>query len=315
MRFKILLHSTTGNTRLIARHTLYYAESKGHHCEIVDLVRHPEPPDLAEVDCLVVACPTMYFRPTFAMEGYLTRIPNLPPGEKKPAFLLATCGGEPGAQFAIEAEILAHKGYVTLGAHWVLAPPNWPTHLQYLEHLQWTRPLGRMLHQIAQKTPYELEIRTVLGFLWPEAAESNHQDCQKLEAFLERMLQQASSGDLSQAPTPGKLHHGIPSTQTLGRITTLENLSSNLHLKIEPSRCSNCGTCVRLCPVGVIRQPHEEAPPVIGEGCTICWACFNNCPDGAISASGTTAGKGQYKGPSSNMRQVFRTATTSTEEI
>lgn len=45
-------------------------------------------------------------------------------------------------------------------------------------------------------------------------------------------------------------------------------------------RCTRCGTCVKVCPVGNISM--SEGDVVIGDRCEWCFACLNWCPHQAI---------------------------------
>ncbi|MDE8731599.1 EFR1 family ferrodoxin [Eubacteriales bacterium DFI.9.88] len=42
--------------------------------------------------------------------------------------------------------------------------------------------------------------------------------------------------------------------------------------------CSNCGICVKKCPMQVI---HKENPRVVDSGCILCSACVKSCPEEA----------------------------------
>jgi len=64
----ILVHSTTGNTRLVARHAAGRLEAAGWEVTRHDIVKRPEPPPIHDVDLLGVASPTMYFRTTIAIQ-------------------------------------------------------------------------------------------------------------------------------------------------------------------------------------------------------------------------------------------------------
>ena len=104
MKSILFLHSTTGNTRLVARFAADRLKQAGHSCKIHDITRHRDAPaDLLEYDLVGFACPTMYWRPTLPMEKFVARLP--PAGaEPKAVFQIATAGGDPGAQFALLAE-------------------------------------------------------------------------------------------------------------------------------------------------------------------------------------------------------------------
>ncbi|MDO4176192.1 MAG: EFR1 family ferrodoxin [Bacillota bacterium] len=49
--------------------------------------------------------------------------------------------------------------------------------------------------------------------------------------------------------------------------------------KLDESRCTGCGTCVRACPMGSIK---ESAPGVVDGICIKCCGCEKKCPEGAL---------------------------------
>lgn len=298
MKITILLHSTTGNTKVVTHYAAAVLEAEGHSCAVVDIVKHPDPPALEGVDLLGVACPTLYFRPPFAMERYLARLPVAPHGPT-PAFLFGTCMGAPGAQFALIAEQLLHKQFIALCTHWVLAPSNWPTHIHAMRKLETTTPIGTWLNTLSRP------LRPLWGSIWPYCVVPDELDRRAFDAFLLRALRLAGEGRLDQAPTPNELHHDLPTTNTQGRIFPRYALDS-LGFSADPSRCSRCGTCLSVCPVDVVRRDGDDELPRFLTGCTGCFACFNHCPDGAISCLGTPAGAGRYHGPPRRMRELFR---------
>jgi Fe-S-cluster-containing hydrogenase component 2 len=50
---------------------------------------------------------------------------------------------------------------------------------------------------------------------------------------------------------------------------------------IDVARCTGCGACVEVCPVGAIALVDGKAS-VDEEACTGCEACVDACPEGAI---------------------------------
>lgn len=63
----------------------------------------------------------------------------------------------------------------------------------------------------------------------------------------------------------------------------LEN-SKKWHLFAKDFRvtesCTDCGKCIRICPVGNITNQNESI--VFGERCVACLSCYHRCPEKAI---------------------------------
>jgi ferredoxin len=51
--------------------------------------------------------------------------------------------------------------------------------------------------------------------------------------------------------------------------------------KVDVKKCTDCGTCVDICPAQAIKIEKEKA--VINDACVECGVCVNECPQGAIS--------------------------------
>jgi NAD-dependent dihydropyrimidine dehydrogenase PreA subunit len=240
----------------------------------------------------------MYFRPTFAMERAIARLPARR-GPLRPAFLLGTCGGEPGAHFAICAEQLRHKGWAAVAATWVLAPSNWPVHLHAVEALERTTPVGTWLNQVYRPA------RLLWGTVWPFSLLPDEGDRRALDAWLAALVSRVETRGAAGAPAPSKLHVCAPGTGVTGRAFPREDVVGNMGLRIDGGRCTACGTCVAVCPVEAIAPPDAGEPPRFVAGCTGCWACVNCCPEGAIAAIGAPIGARRYAGPPRAMRELF----------
>lgn len=51
--------------------------------------------------------------------------------------------------------------------------------------------------------------------------------------------------------------------------------------KVDPKRCTACGTCVKVCPLDNVELCDSK--PQWGSNCTFCTACFFFCPQKAIA--------------------------------
>lgn len=300
MNIKVFLHSTTGNTRLVTRYAVARIRAAGHDCELVDITRHPEPPPLDDVDLIGLSCPSMYWRPTVVMERFVARLPVASPGPK-PAFQLATASGDPGSHFALAAEQLEHKDWITLRAYFVPMVNNWPSHRALSERIPMA---GAVAQGITGARP---ELRPSLGWLWPDVGEPYPRYRDGLDRFLADVLAITEMGDLSAAKPPKDLWRGRRWMAVVGRLMTPEQMRVATDIRVDPARCSRCGTCVKLCPVGCLTRSSDDEVPRLGLDCTGCWTCFNHCPQGALSGMGAPHGAGRYQGPSAESRELFST--------
>lgn len=51
---------------------------------------------------------------------------------------------------------------------------------------------------------------------------------------------------------------------------------------VDNHKCTGCGTCVDICPVGVYEVKDGKSAPVKSEECLVCRACEVQCPESAI---------------------------------
>ena len=63
----------------------------------------------------------------------------------------------------------------------------------------------------------------------------------------------------------------------------------------QPSRCTGCGKCARVCTLGNVTL--SDGHPQWGSRCTMCLACYHYCPVHAVQYGRATLYKGQYHCP------------------
>lgn len=67
--------------------------------------------------------------------------------------------------------------------------------------------------------------------------------------------------------------------RSAGRAGKLKRTAKR-HAVVDRLRCTGCGMCEEICPVGAIRVTYIAR--IDAEHCSGCGACVENCPQGAI---------------------------------
>lgn len=106
-----------------------------------------------------------------------------------------------------------------------------------------------------------------------------------------KILENCVKCEICAQTCPVKSIHVVDSTATLD-----EDLSYQLHdikvphrtirmenIKVDPSKCQSCGTCVKFCPTGAITVEDGEVAQINTDICVGCGACANVCPESSIT--------------------------------
>lgn len=73
------------------------------------------------------------------------------------------------------------------------------------------------------------------------------------------------------------------------------HLVTDKHFYVDINKCTGCGKCAKVCPVGDIECQNGGHPEWKGNGkCMTCYACLHHCPANAIKWGWFSSGKGQY---------------------
>jgi len=308
-RALILLHSATGNTRLVARFAAHRLEGMGLSCRLHDIQRAADPPSLEDVDLLGVAFPVMYGNPTLAIQRYLAhQVPHSP--DRLPAFVLATASGEPFAALPLMSQQLQSKGFAPVGAHWVIAPTSFPGHIAPLRLAEEAPVLGSLMRAtepLGRKAWTRWSgLRVAASSIWLDASTPTLADRQALVRFLYQVVDRAGAAGDQARPRHGDCSgQGLPGMARVGRLFKPESIARRVRLHSDPALCQRCGACVMACPVHCIAQ-DEMGYAHIGAGCTACHACYNACTFGAISTPVAPRAIGRYTGPTDALKKLFQ---------
>ncbi len=74
-------------------------------------------------------------------------------------------------------------------------------------------------------------------------------------------------------------------------------LSNVVTLELDTEKCTGCGTCLQVCPHGVLALENKKSQIIDRDACMECGACALNCPvEAIISGSGVGCAIGIIKG-------------------
>lgn len=175
----------------------------------------------------------------------------LPEVHGTPIFMVDTLGGISGGIVGPMQKIVKKKGYYPLGAKEITMPPN----IFYIQN-----------DKACQK-------KVERGLL-------------KAEEYALDIIKGRSKW--GRVPTLSDIVFCISRAGL--RLTKSDLNQKLLHLKINKDKCSKCGICVKLCPVGNITMT-EEGYPEHGSNCEYCLRCTSFCPQKAISCPINYQGK------------------------
>ena len=72
-------------------------------------------------------------------------------------------------------------------------------------------------------------------------------------------------------------------------------LITDKRFHVDKARCTKCGICSNVCPVGDIQGGHGSIPKWLHhKDCLTCFTCYHHCPHHAIEFGHQTQKKGQY---------------------
>ncbi len=88
----------------------------------------------------------------------------------------------------------------------------------------------------------------------------------------------------------------------------VNHLITDKPFHVAEKRCTGCGTCGKVCPVGDISMVNASSGKLIpswkhDNSCLTCFTCYHHCPTHAIEYGGRTKSKGQYYFKPSKQRE------------
>ncbi len=255
MKVLIIYHSGAGSTQTVARVLGRVLESmmKAEVKSISLTLKKIKDFDLKEIENADLVCfgsPTYALEPSQTMKDFLERLPELDIKEK-PALIFTTYGLYDGAMLKRFAKSLEQKGFRIVSYLGIKAPGSDGA-------LMFPEFLNRLLkvYQFEKNAP----LKIAKGVM--EAMEN---------------LKNGSSVRVKDRPTD-------PVYRWLLKLEkkTYEKYKNGFW--IDPSRCTNCEVCVKICPREAWKS-GEKIPIHESLHCELCLKCIHHCPENAIGFS------------------------------
>lgn len=239
MKVGIFYCSATGNTRLACQ---YVVRKLGNaDVQLVDITESADP-SLDSFDLVGFATFTDFWGPPYLMQEFVEKLPNQ---KDKPAFLLATHGGNMSNLLKVFARWLSDKGFMIVGSHGLRVPESFPPAI--------------VRGNTADDAPSEGEMRSFDDFI-------HDLDRMIVERRFHRGRVKASF-----------LANFAPE---ISRKSAKKNMGEKF---IDEALCNECGICREACPYKAVTL--DPNPIFDEDKCYGCWACFNRCPTKAIYTS------------------------------
>ena len=277
----VLYFSSTGNTEHAVKHLVLHLRgfstgpvSKINIVELTEASRG-DPEALENINTLlkrsgflILGFPVHDFGPARNVLEVVSKIASQE--VQKPAFVLATHGGNPGRSLAAAAERLEKKNYEVKGGVDLLYPSAWVVSAQKVNDIA---GIEKFINRF--ESPQKKELRT--------------QQIKNFAKFINQYLDPRRGVD-TELITEFVEYPYIHSTQILTKLYEPNIAMRFFSITVDMDKCTKCGICEKVCPSG--RMKISSFPKPAGK-CFGCYGCINNCPVNAVE-SYLTKGKMRY---------------------
>jgi len=256
----IYFFSGTGNTDFVARTFASVLNELGYNTD-VKAIDFLENIEIESYDLVGFGYPVYSFGPALPMLNFIN---NFPVVSNKKAFTFCTMGGMSGGSEHFEAKKLKKKGFDVIGAYKIRMPHNYPT--GYV-------PKKKSSEKMAGRA--KLKITGI---------------CKSVVDGRKKHLKFIS---LMQILLYLYLYKMFNKFKRFGRSLYAFGAYAD-------NKCTECGLCVRMCPVKNIFIKNNVVQ--FGADCTYCLRCLHNCPVSAIQYKKKTLKRDRYRGPLGDYR-------------
>ncbi|MHA2270972.1 MAG: EFR1 family ferrodoxin [Candidatus Hodarchaeales archaeon] len=246
----LIYSSLTGNTKTMTEKIANQFANLGHNCTIKNLVYEQESltnEALQEYDLIGFGTLVTGYQPIYHFKDYMKTVRAL---QGKGVFVYCTYGGKCGAGLKHMKKALKKSSGTFLGGDAFVSSDE----IQLLLYCGWYFNHNR----------------------------PNQEEFDQAKGFVDSILQNYSSfkaGQKFKAP----LRKGGTFTGMMSRVYTRRIVAFLCGVKIDSTKCNQCGWCVGICPSHCLVLEEGAASPRIEGKCQGCAYCERRCPQRAIS--------------------------------
>ncbi|MHA1143623.1 MAG: EFR1 family ferrodoxin [Candidatus Helarchaeota archaeon] len=244
----ILYFSQTSNTRKYSEKIAEGIEQKGSKCELVRLRKKDKDIDFlkkfdfSRFDLIGIGTPVYYFHPPYHLFDILDVLPSL---EGKLGFLFCTSGGNPGSTLYQIKEVVNAKGLKIIDGN--------------------DSFIGLDRHPL---------YRDFGGVYPPSVGHPTDEELENAKKWGMQLIDKASDPSTPEKDDFRKKNSFYAEVQTFEFIN-----KTYPKFKVNEEKCTQCGTCEKICPVDCIVL---DSFPKWTKKCDRCYLCEMLCPENAI---------------------------------
>jgi ferredoxin/flavodoxin len=262
VRGAVCYYSGSGNTKLACE---YLAARLGIQTDLFDVISE-EAIDLAPYDFVGLAASTDFGGPPQIFEQFLA---DVPPQERKPAFVLNTFGMMSGRTLRDLVEQSAARGFTVIAGYSMRMPESYPPMM-------------------------------ALGLAFADQPKPNVM--LRFDAFIGELTEALESAREDKAVESRRVRYGLLGSIARRRERTLARQDMGEKF-VDAELCIECGMCASRCPYHAIEL--RPGPVFDMDACRGCWRCYNGCAQHAIYTKKFRGGP-FYAGPGERTRNALR---------
>jgi len=245
-RCLIAYYSQHGTTAQVAERIAEGLRAAQYQVDLYS-IRRDRPAPIGDYSLVGIGSPVYFCTTPLNVRAYLNSLPQL---NGMPAFVFILHGSDPGATSTMIRRALVRKGARDLGFY---------------------RCFGAELNYVFLNR----------GYLFSPGHPTT-EELARAEEFGREVAARAEGKPFARPADDGPPRPAFRPLPSFATPWMARHLFSRF-FRADAGRCSHCGLCARLCPMGNITV-GQDGPPVWGRDCLLCTTCELKCPEEAVKS-------------------------------